>query len=314
MYFDFLASIDQESLNKVIRTLYERPNLRNKLFSGHRQFQIFSQTIKVEWTVESVPTLNLNPPSQQQWNTAITPDGQPVAPRDNAFLCNVSAIRIKRFAADGTVYQTVLPFNLICWLGLANNTLGYRVLGVNADLSRASVFDRELYNEIIGDVITMVTDMLGHQYIPNMALHGLRFGSLSLAVEGGRITGAANLEGSPPADRPNYRELPSRPFYVLLSRKALNQTTEPLIKRAQGTSTSTSGTKKADVAEASYSASITINRLEVEFASDPTIVNGRVDFSAQASAGVSVFEAIINRIAEEMRRAANAIADAFRGY
>jgi hypothetical protein len=314
MNYDFLASMDESVLNRVFGNLFARPSLWNKVMSGDKWIAIGPKNYRIRWETEAAPTVRLNPPSPEQWSKTIKADGVAVTPRDNCFIVTVPKMAIWRTRSDGSVQNTRIPFDIVCWLGMNGTAIGYEVLGVTVDLSKASPFDQEAYEDTLPEVMAMVAEMLGHQYIPNMALHGMKFGSLSIAIDRGRISGAASLEGSPPASRPDNGVLPNRPFFVLLSRKALEQTSAPSIKKAQGTSATTGGVKKADVAEAKYSATIFVDRLDVSFGSDPTTIGGQVEFRAQAEAGVSLFEAIINRIADEIKKAANAVADAFSSY
>jgi hypothetical protein len=70
--FDLAISIDQETINGVIASLYQRPDLRRNLFRGtHSVPAPGGAPVTVSYDVQQPPTIALWAPTPYQWRQAV---------------------------------------------------------------------------------------------------------------------------------------------------------------------------------------------------------------------------------------------------
>jgi hypothetical protein len=309
MTFDIALGMDEATLNRVIATLYQRPNLKSKLFSGREQTTILNVPVQVDWEVQAAPAVSLTAPDAQKWHTAILADGKAAQPSSNAFVVHLPMLKVGRTSSGSGRQETALPLDAICTAAIAGDRLSYNALAVCVDLSAASQTDQALYRAfIIPRILRMVATMLGQQHVPSLDFHGLKFGEAALYVGNGRIVGTANLAGKPPATPADGSTLPGVPFFVLLSAEAMQRAGSMGAAGLRGKSAGTSGDSSFGIGKASYNASVTLTDISVSPSGDPTVVHASVGISAQASAGVDVLSGILNTVAGGATTAANTVA------
>jgi hypothetical protein len=332
--FDVALSVNESTLNQISASLFARPSLRARLFSGSKAVNLEGVQTKVDWQVQTAPTVSLRSPTSAEWAKAIAADGTVAKPTANAMIVHVPKVAVTRTDPGAQPQSAVVPIDVICTITVANQTLVYNAPAVIVDLSAASEFDRALYQlVIVPQVLAAVAVSFAHPHLPAIDFQGLKFGPPVLVIGGGKVMGVANLEGKPTPPAPDPASLPSEPFYVLFSpdvvQRACKTGTAPLI----GQAASTSGSKGfAPLGNASYSASVRIDDIAAQPTANPTVVNVSVALSASASAGVTLLGGIVGAVtdaantvahvaedaaktvADGVTSVANKIADAFHGY
>lgn len=313
MSYDVAISMDQVALNRVIDSLFGRPNLRNRLLSGSQTTTLSGVQVTVGWEVQQAPSVTLSPPSSQQWQSAIKQDGNVPQPTQDAFIVNFPKLKVSRQKTSGQIDEETIALDAICVINLRDNKLALDPVAVIVDLSQATPNDRVIFKAILIPQILRIADsMLSGQQMPNLDFQGVQFGLLVLAVGNERIVGAANLVGKALPPVPSLSELPntSSPFYVLLSQEAVQKIADRGIQELQGKSDSTSGSESFGIGKANYSASVRLNSISVQTSSNPTIVQANVGVSASASAGVDVFSVIGDGIVDAAKTVGEAVEDA----
>ena len=309
--YDVAISMDQATLNRIVTSLFARPALRSKLFSGTQTATFAGVNATVGWEVQEAPVLNLQAPAPSMWQHAVKQDGGTQPPSANAFVLHLPKLKVSRNVSTGGVQETVVPLDVICTAGLANNQLRYNALAVVVDLSSASAFDQAIYKAIIiPKVLQMASSILGNQHIPNLDFHGTQFGPVVLSIGNGRIAGVANLAGKPAPVNPSFDSIPSLPFAVLLSQQVVQQVAQQGSQGLQGKTANTGGSQSFGIGDASYNASLRIDRVSVTVSGDLTVAHAAVQLAASASAGVSVLSTIGGAVVSGATTAANAVANA----
>jgi hypothetical protein len=163
--------------------------------------------------------------------------------------------------------------------------------------------------------------MLSGQTIPDVNFNGLQFGSVALAVGGGRLVAVAALPGRPAPDVPDLASLPGGDFYVLLSPDAVRQAAQQGAAGLVGKQSSVSGSQGFGIGEASYNASVAVRSAAAEPAGDPTTLAIAVGVDVNAGAGVDMVQVIGQQIVGAattvggaFQTAGQAIADTFSSY
>jgi hypothetical protein len=307
MSFDVALGMDERTLSEVLASLYDRPSLKARIFSGTQQIHEMGISTMVSFEVEAPPVVRLMPPSSDQWNRAIKRDGSAVQPTANAMVVMLPKLKLSRPKSDGTLQEGVISLDAIVTVTIVDQRLSYDALAVVIDLSGATPLDRIIYRKV---VIPMALDAVdrafGQPHIPNIAFRGLSFGPIALQVGDGRVVGIANLAGKPPAGPQPDHALPHEPFFILLSREALQiacqSGTADLVGRTDGTS----GSANFGIGTATYEGRVRVDDIAVRVEDDPTTVDVAVAVSASAQAGVDV----IDQIWDGIKTGGNAVADA----
>lgn len=287
--YDLAVSMDQATLDRVIATLFARPSLRRKLFSGSQSIDVLGAPVTVDWEVQQAPQLSLRPPSAQQWQNAIKQDGGTPQPTEGAFVVRVPKLKVSRKSASGETGQATISPEVIVAARTRNRRLSLEPVAVVIDLSRASEADKQIYrNVVVPQVLRMAGAVLSDAPIPTIQYQGVAFGPPAFAVGNGRIVAVANLRGEPVPAAPSPATMPGGSFYVLLDRQVLEQTARRIARELQGESASTSGSQGFGVGRARYRASVRLERVSASMSRDLTTVEASVRVSARANARVKI--------------------------
>ncbi|NEW06830.1 hypothetical protein GK047_12495 [Paenibacillus sp. SYP-B3998] len=212
----------------------------------------------------------------------------------------------------------------ICTVAISpSNKLTLTPVAAVVDLKDSSPQDQTIYKLfLIPKVLQMAATLLTGEQIPNLDFQGVQFGPVVLAVGSGKLVAAASLPGRPVPVIPDLAGFPDGAFTVLLSPDALQQMASRGVQTLQGKSTSTSGSENYGIFKANYGASVTLRNVAVSVnPANLTTVHASLHVAAAAGAGVDVFGAIGDTIADGAKKVAdgvvdtaNKIADAFSSY
>ncbi len=300
--FDLLISLDENTFNRIIASLYEKPNLKKELFHGTQEAVLQNVNVSVSWNVLAAPTVSLNPPSDSQWKNAYKENGQSLNALENAFVLTFPSLKIYRKQA-GDVQETTIPVSAICSVRINPEVSNISVdaVGLIVDLSSAKPLDKLIYqNIIIPKILKLADSLLVAEQIPKINLHDAKFGKAVLRVGGGKVCAVANLENKSALPTiPDAKDLPTnRPFYVLFSREFVQKIATESIGSLVGKKVQTSGSKGFGIGDASYDATVVLNKVDAQVLANPTSVFANMNVSISANAGVDVFGPIIGKIVD----------------
>lgn len=324
--FDVGICIDETMLNRVIASLYGRPDLRQGLFAGTDHTSVGGVEVSAAYDVQAVPTVRLAPPTPQQWQQAIQAGGAAATvPTANALVAHFPRVALTLAPGTPAAASTTVDFDAIAVAALAGGRLSITPLGVCVDLSGASTNDQLLYRVlVIPRVLRMLGAMLAAESVPNISFQGVRFGPAVVTLGAGRLAAVANLEGRPAPAPPSPEALPTVAFGVLLSRDAMQRVADAGTAKLRGKRLSQSGSASFGIGTAAYTANLDVADLALRVA-DPLTVDARVTLSASASASVDILgyvwdqitgaaDSAAGTVVDGITTAANAVADAFSSY
>ena len=308
--FDVAICLGQQSLTTITAALYKRPNLRARLFRGCHSAPVEGIQANVTWDVQQPPKFNLNPPPPNLWANAIAANGVKAPPSANAFVVTLPALNVSLGSAGAPPVATTTSVDVICSIALSGRTVTLSPVGVVVDLSHATPTDQIIYKAIlIPQLLAQIATLLSGQHIPKIDFQGLSFGNATLLVEGGRVVGAAFLEGRPGVpDAASLRSAPPGEFYVLLGGDALQHVVQSGVQPLRGKTESVHGSASFGIGNASYSASLRLDSLNAQVKT-PTTLRVQAGVTLAASAGIDVLPAIMNQIAHGVTDAAKAVAN-----
>jgi hypothetical protein len=132
----------------------------------------------------------------------------------------------------------------------------------------------------------------------------LKFGTIVLTVGEGRMVGISNLANKAPPAPLQLSAVPHEPFFILLSREAMQMACQSGTADLVGKTAGKDGSESFGIGKASYHGSVRLDAVSIQVSADPTVVTASVAVSASANAGISVLDTIIGGI----KTGANAVA------
>ena len=305
MSFDIALGLDESGLTQVLGVLFKRPSLKARIFSGSQALELPGVKATVSYELEAAPTVKLSAPTAAQWKIAIKADGNPAQPAQNAMIVTLPKLKLTRPDEKGKTQQGTISLDAIVTVGIQNNVLSYHAVAAIIDLSGAKPFDQLIYKKfVIPRALKAVDDAFGQPHIPNIAFRGLNFGAIVLTVGEGRMVGISNLANKPPPAPLQLSAVPHEPFFILLSREAMQMACQSGTADLVGKTAGKDGSESFGVGKASYHGSVRLDAVSVQVSADPTVVTASVAVSASANAGISVLDTIVGGI----KTGANAVA------
>jgi len=324
--YDVAICLNEEALNRIVNQLFQKPGLKTKLFTGTQTVPVMGVSVPVAWNVQQVPYIHLSPPTNDQWNHAIKPDGTAsVPPQENSIVMDFSNVQVsKKNVSTGQNEQTTANFQALCTVSVSgNNLLTIIPLGALVELNGVSPNDHVLYQSfMIPKILQMAKTLVSGEQLPDLHFQGLNFGTPVLSLGSGRLVAVANLENKPSPSAPPAETFPNQPLTILLSSEAIQSGVSKGLSSFQGLSTGTGGSENLGIVKANYNANITVRNISASVnPQDLALLNVSVDLAASASAGADVFGPIgdvivdgANAVADGVTYAANKVADAFKSY
>ena len=277
MAFDVALGMDEKSLSEVLASLFKRPSLKTRIFSGSKQINEAGINATVSFELEAPPVVKLSAPSADQWKKAIKQDGNTAQPTENAMIVTLPKLKLTRPVEGGKMQEGTIPLDAIVTVNIVNNALSYDALAVVIDLSGAKPLDQIIYKKVVIPMALKAVDSaFGEPHIPNIAFRGLNFGTITLQVGEGRIVGVANLANKPPAGPQPLSALPREPFFILLSREAMQIACQSGTADLVGKTAGKDGSESLGIGKASYHGSVRVDAISVQVSNDPTVVNASV--------------------------------------
>jgi len=319
--YDLAVCMDESTHNRVLAALFAKPGLRSKLFSGSESAQESGVEVTIGFEALESPVVSLNPPTDDQWKTAIKEDGKTPQPAQNAFTINFPQMFLTRTEASGRTAEATIPLTVICTIAIRDNKLAIDPVAAMVDVSHASKLDQLLYKKVIvPKMLKMADGSMTDEQIPDFNFQGIRFGGVALGVGNGRMVSVANLEGKGTPSAPSLGDFPDGAFYILLSREALQKVTDAGTQALKGRTGSNTGGQDFEIGRATYDATLRVENLSGGRVNDDfNGVSAKVAVSITASAGISMAEILAYQArraaeiaAEETKRAAERAAEESR--
>lgn len=308
--YDLAVSGDVTLLNNSVQTLYNRPSLRAKLFTGSTTQQIMGANTTVSWNVLVPPVFSFEAPSDQVWTASVDANGAAPARVPNAFTVAFPQVQVSQQAPKTSLQQAVTSVTAICVLQTSGGSAGPKTIAAMANLTGASEIDRAIYTQIIiPQSINTANAMLSGLVLPQITFHNLSFGTPAFAIGSGRCVMVANLAGSSAPAAPAPDSVPAGPLVVLLSPAAMQQIVNIAAAGLPGQSANTSGSQNFGLGSASYSASIQVNSISATVdPQNPRSINANVSLQASANAGITILGGVVGDIVHGIETAAEAVA------
>ena len=133
MAFDVALGMDERSLSDVLASLFKRPSLKSRIFSGSKQINEAGINATVSFELEAPPVVKLSAPSADQWKKAIKQDGDTAQPTANAMIVTLPKLKLKRPVEGGKMQEGTIPLDAIVTVNIVNNALSYDALAVVID-------------------------------------------------------------------------------------------------------------------------------------------------------------------------------------
>ena len=307
--FDLAVAGDETLLNNSVQTLYSRPSLRAKLFTGSTTEQILGVTTNVSWDILAAPTFSFQAPSASVWSSSVSSTGAPLTPVPNAFTVSFPQVQVSQKSGNAQPQQAVTSVTAICVLDTSGGSPGPKTIAAMANLAGASDIDRAIYTQIIiPQSINTANSMLSGLVLPQITIHNISFGPPVFAIGSGRCLMAANLAGNGTPAAPSPDSIPPGPLVVLLSPAAMQKIVSTGAVGLLGQSANTSGSQSFGLGSASYSAQVQVTGVSATVNSgDPTAIQANVSLQASASAGITVLGGVVGDIVHGVETAAEAI-------
>ncbi len=284
---DLVVGVDESTLTQAVATLYGRPAL-GPVFSGRQTVNWQDKNVDVSWKVKEPPEVKLSAPTPDEWGKAIPRPDQKAQPTTNALWVNFPKFWAKRHDTDKEASTEVRS---ICTVELRNNTVLLRPVACVVDLSQVSPLDKVLYRKVIvPKILDTVDKVLGQNglQLPRLNIGGVGFGDIAVSVGNSRMALAANLSGRGTPSAPGTSALSDRPFTVLLSGRTVEEAAKATVHSIRGKWMSTGG----KFGPAHWSAGVKLNDANAGADSDPTGLQLRLWFDAEAEGWVDLGEAI----------------------
>jgi len=316
---DLVIGLGADRLNTAIAALFQYQALREHLFSGNQNGEFEGVAYSVSYQINAAPTIELRPPTAQEWNSSIKAGGNTAPPVGNAFLVNLSALN-GDFKSGGSDKKASFSVKAVCSAGHAGDKILLSAYSVILDLTALSPMDKFIVTGfLIPRILQGVNQLLAGLVIPTPSLPGVSLTPPSAAVLNNTLVVAYNLVNKGQPDFAAF-PLPAKDFFVLMS--------QPLTQAAanyaathniQGQTFDKSGSQGGGGFSADYHVNGRVNNVQVQTTGDPVKLHATVDLSLQASAGINLpfgyilqaGELVYNTVKDGAVTAGNAIKDGF---
>lgn len=284
---DLLIGINADRLNQIINQAFSNQAMRAHFFTGTQGGVFQSVNYTANWQLQSVPSVELRTPTQDEWNQSIKADGNRALPVANAFITNLNDLSISLTLA-GATKQTSTSVKAICTASVNGNTTSISALAVIVDLSGCAPFDLFITKTfIIPNVLTSVTSTLSGINVQPPSISGINLTPPTVAIQNNALLLAFNLVQDSQPDLTGF-VAPSQPFFILASQDLMQAAVNYVVtNNIQGKSFSKSGSDGALGFSGEYSANGNVNGISVNTTNNPTQLHANVNFSLSASAGIS---------------------------
>ncbi|MCP4217038.1 MAG: hypothetical protein GY765_20490 [bacterium] len=285
--FDVIIGMDSSTINKAIAQLYNRSDLRNRVFKGSVSQPIMGVTVTADYDVQQAPLVYLQSlTNAKDWQQCIKADGSAPQPTSNSFFLNFPKLKITQTTPQSQ--EATIYVKTICTANISGNTLTFKAVAVLIDFSGLNQNTVTMYKAmIIPKVLQMANSIVSGISLPSLNFEGISLTTPGISIQSERLIVASNLSGRAltPIGSSGW---PDKPFFILCSPRMLQQLGNVAAGQAKGKNFSTSGSKGFTVGDASYSAGGTINSISVSPSPDLTVMNCRIGIGAHCSADVSI--------------------------
>lgn len=304
--YDLLVAMGEQTINGLLADLFGRQGIRERLFRGDLRV---ANGGSFTWSVEAAPELALSHPSEEQWKSAIGPDGKRPRPVPGAFTARLRDLRVSGGGLDGASRDAAL----LCTLGTSGDALHLTPIAASVDLSGVDdPNDRAIYRHIVlPKALQTGLTLLGAIAMPHITVAGVSFDGFAFAVGSGVVVGTANIVGKPAASPTDPARLGGIDFEVRISPTAVEQAADAELNSIRGRWESTSGSAGFGIGRAEYSGGIKLDSGRVTAdPENPLKVTAALDIEARGQAGVDLF----SEIGEALKKAGEAVGRALNSY
>ncbi|MEU2790294.1 hypothetical protein [Streptomyces sp. NPDC007100] len=305
MTYDLLVTMNQSTLNSLVKQLHDIPGAAEKLFKGKMKVPVTkTETSEFQWALEQEPYVNLSV-ADDLWKKAISPKGKPPEKVTGALHVRLPKLRV----TGPNIEDQVRAVDVICSLTTRADALAFTPLGAAVDLQNISnANDRMIYRHVIvPKALQASLAMVGTIALPHLDVAGVSFGNFALAAGSGRIAGAANMADKAPATTPDPSQAADVPFEIHLSPAAAERAINHELAKYAGAWETTKGSTTFGIGRAEYEGGMRATQLYATVdTSDPLQVTATLHPEAYGNAGVDLFSEIghaIEQIGESIGRA-----------
>lgn len=231
--FDVAAGMTQSALNTTIADLFKDPVAQSKLFNGTVTKKLGDLgDVTMQYQIVAVPTSELKPPTQQEWDAAYKiKDGEKM-PTGNVFQLLMPDVK-------GTItYATVAPLKaegeikVYGVFEVVSNKLSLTPKAVWIDETKFSAWDKVIVNGIlIPKILEIATSTLSGIPLPAIPeFAGLTFQDyVAQIVNDNEIVVATSLTGGSAPSLDAYKN-PGQDIYAITDFTVINQILDNEVK------------------------------------------------------------------------------------
>jgi hypothetical protein len=276
--YDFAVSIDEATANSCIGSAWNSPLLQSGL-KGNAVVWADGATVNVSWQAVAAPSISFSKPDAAKWASSIDFTGTPVSAVDNSFLVTLPIMQV---TVDGVVAAPIAVSVLCAVLPRPSGPM-VAMLGVTPDYS-ATI--NHYLSLVVPRVMRMAGWVLSFPWLPTIPMPQAEFDAGAIVVGNGRVVVAAALKVSGATEVSTVQFPAAGSFYVLMSRALVEKLGSAIAPSLTGKVVPMTGKRSSSEGSASYSASLTLNKVTLVQAIPGLKL--KVDMSASASAEVSI--------------------------